>query len=212
MQGKVLIIDDTKNIRLMITKALTSKGYEITSADNGNEGIYQFKNNKYDLVFLDIRMPGMSGTEVLKLLKEIDENATVIIITAFPTVKNAVDCIKLGAVDYLRKPFTAEKLSQIAEQVIVRKSLTSVNTNSYDSSIEYAKKCINQRNFDEAISYLKKAISISIDDSEPFKIMGNVYELKGNTEAAIKYYKVGLQVEPHNKEIMENLNRMKDKM
>jgi DNA-binding NtrC family response regulator len=110
LRSKILIIDDTKNIKLMIQKALVAEGYEVDCAENGLKGIDLFKSKKYDLVLLDIRMPNLSGTEVLKKLKEIHSDIPVIIITAYPTVRNAVDCIKSGAVDYLRKPFTADKI------------------------------------------------------------------------------------------------------
>jgi DNA-binding NtrC family response regulator len=211
LKGRILIIDDTKNIRLLASKALIAEGYEVDSADSGESGIELFKAKKYELVFVDIRMPYMSGTEVLRIIKDIDENTAVAIITAYPTVKNAVDCIKLGAIDYLRKPFTAEKLIHITNQIIERKNLISSNTNSYESAIEYSKKCINERAFDEAINFLKKAISISIEGAEPFNIMGNVYELKEEYETALKFYNIALQIEPQNEAIVENLKRIKNK-
>jgi DNA-binding NtrC family response regulator len=211
VKGKILIIDDTKNIRLLTAKALCAEGYEVDSADNGFDGIEMFKVNKYDLVFLDIRMPYLSGTEVLRKIKDINYYVPVIIITAYPTVKNAVDCIKLGAVDYLRKPFKAEKLKQIVDQVIERKDLTSIKTDSYEDTLEYAKKCINERNIDEALVYLKKAISLSVEYAEPFIIMGTVLEIKGEFESAGKYYNIALQLEPENEVINENIKRINEK-
>jgi DNA-binding NtrC family response regulator len=208
LKGKILIIDDAKNIRLLTTKALTSEGYEVDSADNGLHGIELFQNNEYNLVFLDIRMPCLSGTEVLKRLRDIDGRIPVIMITAYPTVKNAVDCIKVGAVDYLRKPFKAEKLKQIVNEVLEREKLTTVGTDSYKGSMEYAKKCINERNFEEAIIYLKKAISINIENAEPFNIMGTVLEIEGELEGAMKYYNIALQLEPENEAVIENINRI----
>lgn len=209
MKRRILIIDDTKNIRLLITKALSPEGYEVDSADNGQVGIELFRENKYDLVLLDIRMPIMSGTEVLRIIKEIDKSVPVIIITAYATVKNAVDCVKLGAIDYLRKPFTAEKIKEIINQVLQRKQLTDADTGSYEAAVEFAKKCINERNFDEGVKYLKKAISIDIDRAEPFNIMGNVFELQGDLANALKYYSIANQLEPGDEGIIENLNRVK---
>lgn len=124
MTGKILIIDDTKNIKLMISKALQAEGYEVDCAENGLEGIEFFKEKQYDLVLLDIRMPNLSGTEVLRQLKEINNDVPIIIITAYPTVRNAVECIKTGAVDYLRKPFTAERIkAAIKENLTCDKSI-----------------------------------------------------------------------------------------
>lgn len=104
----------------MISKALQSEGYEVDCAENGAEGIELYKANIYDLVLLDIRMPNLSGTEVLRQLKGIHKEVPVIIITAYPTVRNAVDCIKIGAVDYLRKPFTAEKIKAAIKENLIK--------------------------------------------------------------------------------------------
>jgi DNA-binding NtrC family response regulator len=210
MSAKILIIDDTKNIRLLTTKALSAEGYEVDSADSGAEGIKYFCNNKYDLVMLDIRMPNLSGTEVLKKLKEIDEKIPVIIITAFPTVKNAVDCIKLGAIDYLRKPFTAEKIKQIVNTIIERKELTVDMVDSYETYIEYAKKCINEKNFEETVEYLRKAIAVNIETAEPFNILGSIFELKEEYETALKYYNIALQFEPDSEAVADNIKRIKE--
>lgn len=208
MKEKILIIDDTKNIKMLVGKALASEGYEVDTAESGQEGVELFRNQNYNLVLLDIRMPVMSGTEVLKVIREIDETVPVVIITAFPTVKNAVDCIKLGAVDYLRKPFTAEKIKQVVKQLLERKEITFQNTNNYESCIEYAKKCINERKFDEGMEYLKKAIALNIDNAEPFVILGEVSELKGDLASARKYNSIALQLESGNETAIENLNRI----
>jgi DNA-binding NtrC family response regulator len=211
LKGKILVIDDTKNIKMMIGKILSTEGYQVDLAENGHEGLVLFNNTEYDLVLLDIRMPHMNGTEVLKLIKENKPDTSVIIITAYPTIKNAVDCIKLGAVDYLRKPFSAEKIKHVVEKIIERDNLTSLNTDSYELAIEYAKKCINKRNFDEAINFLKKAVSIKIDGAEPFNLLGNVFELREDFSDAKKYYNIALQFEPENEVIVENIKRIKDR-
>jgi DNA-binding NtrC family response regulator len=210
MKKKILIIDDVKNIKMMISKVLEADGYDVDLADNGVDGIRLFQENNYDLVLLDIRMPGMSGTEVLRVLKELKENILVVIITAYPTVKNAVECIKQGAVDYLRKPFTADKIRQFVRQIIDRKGMSNENLNTYESCIEYAKKCINEKNFDEAVKFLKKAITYSIDNSEAFNLMGNISELKNELTSACKYYNIALQLEPYNEGILENIKRIRD--
>lgn len=211
MKGKILIIDDTKNIRILTQKALVAEDYEVDLAENGFEGIKCFQENRYDLILLDIRMPYLSGTEVLKSIRDIDHIVPVIIITAYPTVKNAVDCLKLGAVDYLRKPFTTEKIKQIVDKIMERKDVSSLRTDSYEEAIEYSKKCINERKFDEAVKFLKKAVSINIEEAEPFNIMGNLYEIKEDYEAAYKYYNIALQFEPLNENIIGNLERIKEK-
>ena len=96
---KVLVIDDTKNIRMLLTTCLELKGYEVLTADSGKSAIDILKEEKssINVIFLDIRMPEMNGTEVLKIIRDMGFNCPVIIMTAYATVKNAVDCTKLGA-------------------------------------------------------------------------------------------------------------------
>ena len=212
MNRHILIIDDTKNIRLMLSKCLSGVGYIVDTAGSGEEGIEYFKKNRYDIVLLDIRMPKMSGTEVLKKIREINDDTLVIIITAFPTVKNAVDCIKLGAVDYIRKPFTPDKIRNMVKELLERKKISENNDGSFELTMQYAKKCINERNFDKGEEYLKKAISISIENPEPFILLGNISELKEDYDNARKYYKIALELEPESYSAAESLNRIKDRL
>lgn len=211
MNTKILVIDDTKNIRLMLSKCLSMQGYDVDTADNGHDGIELFKQHEYHIVMLDIRMPQMSGTEVLRAIKEIKHDVSVIIITAFPTIKNAVECIKMGAVDYLRKPFTPDKIKKVIEALEGRKNISPGDTDSCETAIQYAKKCIVAGKLDEAAEYLRKAISINIDDPEPFILLGNICESKCEYDAARKYYNIALQLQPESELAIENVNRINNK-
>ncbi len=132
---KALIIDDTKNIRIMLTKCLEISGYEAHAVQNGMEGLEYIENNKYDLIFLDIKLPELSGTEVLKRIRSKGINTPVIIITAYPTVKNAVECTKMGAVSYLQKPFTADRLKNTLESL----DLDFQDNNTQENSLNIKK-------------------------------------------------------------------------
>lgn len=110
---KVLVVDDTKNIRALLTTCLEMEGYEVLAADNGEKALEIFKTEKLDLAFIDIKMHGISGTEVLRSVRQQGIGTPVIIMTAFATIKNAVECTRLGAVEYLQKPFTATKIKNI---------------------------------------------------------------------------------------------------
>lgn len=208
MNKKILIIDDTKNIRKMIKKCLESNGFEVITAENGYEGIKLFKENKIDLVILDIRMPQLSGTEVLKIIKNINGIVPILIITAFPTIKNAVECMKLGAIDYLRKPFTPDRIRETIEKIIKRRTADKGDISSYESLIEYSKKLISERKFDDALHYLKESISLSIEDGEPFNLLGMIYEINKDYLNARKYYNIAIQLNPDCESITQNLDRI----
>lgn len=107
----ILIIDDEPNIRTMMKLALQHVGHKVETAADGREGLEKYGTGEdWDLVLLDQRMPGMEGLEVLKVLRHQNRLVRVIMVTAFGTVDLAVDSMKAGATDFLRKPFTADIL------------------------------------------------------------------------------------------------------
>lgn len=108
MRGaRLLIVDDEEHIRETMQLALEAAGYQTEIAANGTEALEKFgPGSDWDLVLLDQRMPEMEGLEVLRRLRERDPAARVVIVTAYGTIELAVDALKSGAVDFLRKPFT----------------------------------------------------------------------------------------------------------
>lgn len=114
----VLVVDDTKNIRALLTKCLELEGYTVKTAEDGRTALELVEKEHFDLAFLDIKMPMMSGTEVLRRMREMGVTTPVIIVTAYATVKNAVDCTQLGAVAYLQKPFTADKIKTVLKDLL----------------------------------------------------------------------------------------------
>ena len=131
--ARVLVIDDETNIRLMIRLALKASGHEVVGAADGAEGLELFGSGNFDLVLLDQRMPGMEGLEVLRELKRRQEDARVIMITAFGTVDLAVEAIKSGATDFLRKPFTAEMLRDSVQSALDGTAKPAVTVGSHDN-------------------------------------------------------------------------------
>ncbi|MBN2069873.1 MAG: sigma-54-dependent Fis family transcriptional regulator [Candidatus Krumholzibacteriota bacterium] len=110
MPGRILIVDDEKAIRWSLGEALKNQGYEVSEADNGEKGIDLFREEPADLVILDLKLPDTDGIEVLKKLREEDEEIPVIMMTAYGEVETAVEAIKNGAYDFLLKPFQLEKM------------------------------------------------------------------------------------------------------
>ncbi len=109
--ARILVVDDENNIRMMVRLALQHSGHQVDVAADGPEGLEKFGNGRgHDLVLLDQRMPGMEGIDVLRQMRHYDPHARIIMATAFGTIDLAVEAMKLGAHDFLRKPFTAETL------------------------------------------------------------------------------------------------------
>lgn len=183
---RALVVDDTKNIRNLLTTCLELNDFEVMIASNGEDALKLLLSETFDLVFLDIKMPEISGTKVLKLMRDASIDTPVIIMTAFATVKNAIDCTKLGAVAYLQKPFTLDKVNSVLselENIVPAK-------NNIDEYIEESKALMEEKKFDEAFIYLKKALSLDPSYDQCYFLIGKVHEAKGNFEEADKFYNI----------------------
>lgn len=180
-----LIVDDTKNIRNMLITCLELKNFNVTEASNGFQAIEIVKKMPFDIAFIDIKMPELSGTEVLRQIREMGINFPIVMMTAFPTIKNAVDCTKLGAVAYLQKPFSADKIGSVVDSLM---NFTDDESNS-DSKIKNIKRKIEEKDYDEAIYMAKKLIGNDPSYAEAYHVLGDVYACLGDMASAEKFYK-----------------------
>lgn len=178
----VLVIDDTKNIRLLLTKCLSYEGYRVTTAEGGKEAIALLSERNFDLIFLDVRMPEISGTEVLRRLRLLGVSTPVIMTTAFGTVKNAVECTQLGAVAYLQKPFTENKIKQVLAEVMQ----TKTEPRSLDDVLRLVEEHIQSGRYDEAETYLKNVLPTYHLEPKIYLLLARVYEGLGKTAEAEK--------------------------
>ncbi|HBG92672.1 MAG: hypothetical protein A2X54_00535 [Nitrospirae bacterium GWF2_44_13] len=112
-KGNILVIDDEDIIRISCKRALMPEGFEVKTAQNGIEGLKMIGEEKFDVVLTDLKMPEIDGIEVLRLIKQRWAEIVVIIIIGYQTVDNAVKAIKLGAYDYIEKPFTPEGIVSV---------------------------------------------------------------------------------------------------
>jgi len=126
-KGSVLIIDDEEEIRESIEMLLNSEGISTATAGDGEEGLKKIEDNFYDVVLLDLMLPGKSGMEVQKDIKRIDPTLPVVIITAIGALETAVTAIKEGSFDYIAKPWNNEKLLVVVGNAIKQRQLMSEN-------------------------------------------------------------------------------------
>ncbi len=115
---KILVVDDEPNVGMIFHRILGEAGYDVISAANGNECLRTLKKQDPQIVFLDLRMPGMDGVETLRRIRDTHPNLSVIIMTAYQTVGSAVETMKLGAHDYLMKPLDTGRLKSIVKQAL----------------------------------------------------------------------------------------------
>jgi len=126
-KGIIHIIDDEPVIHDVLAHLLTSEGYEVEISASGEEALEKFPSRSFDVILLDLLMPGMDGIEVLRRIKKIDPLTGVIIITAYGSVESAIAAMKIGALDYVQKPFKHDDLLLAVEKAIERKRLQDEN-------------------------------------------------------------------------------------
>jgi two-component system response regulator PilR (NtrC family) len=121
------VIDDEPIILEVLGELLTSEGYEVEISSSGEEALDKHSTQSFGLVLLDLLMPGMDGIEVLKKIKKIEPHAVIIIITAYPSVESAISAMKMGAFDYIQKPFKHDELLLTVKRAIEHKKLQEEN-------------------------------------------------------------------------------------
>lgn len=121
--GRILVIDDEDIIRTSCSRTLSPEGYEVKAVKSGFDGFKLLEEEQFDLVLTDLKMPEIDGIEILRRIKGKWPSVEVIIITGYQTVDTAVKAIKLGAFDYLEKPFTPDGLlSSVAKALAHKKT------------------------------------------------------------------------------------------
>ena len=204
---RIIVVDDEKNIRLTLAQSLETPGMEIDTAVNGEEALQKIAMKDYQIMLLDLRMPGMDGMEVLKRISETRPDIRVIIITAYGTIDSAVEAIKLGAVDFIQKPFSPDEIRNLVTSVIDRETLSEERAVNYTSILELAKRAVNERHFNAAKEHVKKAIAVDNSRPEAMNLMGALYEIGNNITEAQKYYRAALSLDPTYKPAQDNLHR-----
>lgn len=126
---KILIVDDEMLVRNFLAETLKRKGMDIMTAENGQKAINILKDNTFDMVFTDMKMPDMTGIDVLRKIKELSPSTIVVVITAFGSIENAVEAMRLGAFNYLIKPFSPDTIEAVIEKA--KDHLSLVEENQY---------------------------------------------------------------------------------
>lgn len=207
----ILVADDEKSIRLTVAQALSSQGYEVATAVDGSTALERLKATPTDLLLLDIQMPGMDGLEVLQKAIAQQPSLKVVMVSAHGSLDNAVDAMKLGAVDYLQKPFTPSELRELVSRVLGKASVegedVSVDGGDYDTQIASARQLAGEGKYDEAIALSRQCIGSRPDAAAGFNLLGELLEVTGERNEAMKNYRVALDLDPSYTDASENLER-----
>ncbi|OGE22473.1 MAG: Fis family transcriptional regulator, partial [Candidatus Dadabacteria bacterium RBG_19FT_COMBO_40_33] len=165
-KSKILVVDDEPGMRTFLEIILRKEGYSVETAADGMKALDNINNNVFDLAILDILMPVMNGIEVLKRIIEKSPETTVIIITAFASHETAIEAMKLGAYDYITKPFKIDEIKLVIKKALDKKGLEREN-------LRLRKELQTKYGF-------ANIIGRSIGISKVFELIKRVSELKVN--------------------------------
>lgn len=179
-----LVIDDTKANRIFMAKCLEIEGYNVTTLSNGKQGIELLKTEKFNLIILDMKMPSMSGMQVLKWIKENCITTPVAIVTAHGTVKNAIECMNNDIVAYIQKPFTMDRfrrcICDIENKIryednfkneITEKILDSLKEFKEDTEYASAERMTDDIILTQTEQIIKQNMVINLFDMIPYTIL-----------------------------------------
>jgi DNA-binding response OmpR family regulator len=221
---RILIVDDEPNVRLMFRTALGSSGdgAVIGEAEDGQEALEKLEKTSFDVIVLDLRMPGIDGMETLRRLRGRGNNTPVVVVTAHGEVPHAVEAMKLGAVDFLAKPLTPDTLRRVVVEVCERARQTKSAPNwrisgpvtaahQFSLNLGRAKAAINRRDFDAAEVHLKLALALKTDSAEALNLMGVLREIRDDHEGAYKAYRDALKADANHEQARQNITRARER-
>ncbi len=202
----ILVVDDEKNIRMTMVHALETSGFHVESAITGEEALLMLKASPFDLMFLDLKMPGIDGIEVLRRTKQGWPTVRVVVITAHGTVDNAVEAMKLGAADFIQKPFTPEEIRELTRSVLMPLA-EDAHTAGYEQCLAEARRSIANNQHGTAIAYIRKAVGLDPTRPEAFNLLGAATHASGQRYKAQDYFRAAIALDPTYKPAHENLER-----
>jgi DNA-binding NtrC family response regulator len=138
----ILVVDDEKNQREILETILSGEGYDVTTASSGEAAMKFVESRRFDLVLSDLKMTGMSGLDLLKELTNYDKSIIVILLTAHGSVDSAVDALRLGAFDYLQKPYDSDKLLETVSRALNKLTVLDTEIISVSPEMDKVKKLV----------------------------------------------------------------------
>jgi two-component system response regulator PilR (NtrC family) len=152
-EARVLVVDDERSMRDLLSITLRQAGYEVTLADGGETAIEALRSEPFDLVITDLRMRKVDGLAVLRAAKEHSPHTVVLVVTAYASTETAVDAMKLGAYDYITKPFKLEEIRLIIEKALERKRLQ-------DENLALKRQLTKDRGFENFVGHSRKMVEV----------------------------------------------------
>jgi DNA-binding NtrC family response regulator len=205
--ARILIVDDEPSVRLVLEEALAPLEAEILSVGSVSSALADLEQQPISVILLDLRLEEEHGLAVLRAVAERHPETRVIIVTAHGTVNDAVDAMRLGAADFISKPFDVPELRALVQRCLDRDALDAERVQDYWQHIELAKQAINARQFDAAREHARRAVGDRPDLPDAFNLLGVLEEIGGRRVEALRQYRIALELDSTHKPARENLAR-----
>lgn len=201
--ANILVVDDERNVRNLIRKILEENDHTVTTIATGEEALVELRKSKFDLLILDLKLPGMSGTELLRRMEQEGLELPVLIVSAVTNAAPVVEAMKHGAHDYLSKPFSAQDLLKKVEELLNQEHL------SFERLVRLIEEKLEQGKLVVAEKLARKLFMIR-PDAEAHFIYAMVMEKLGNKNLAHKYLKAALVLDPDHKKALKEIAKYEE--
>ncbi|MGH7766628.1 MAG: response regulator [Candidatus Binatia bacterium] len=186
----VLIADDDSKTCKSLKMLLEAMGYYVDTTGDGEQAVLKCKERHPDIAFTDIQMPDTGCFELLSLIRGLSRKTAVVIISGCGTVARAVEAMKLGAVEFVEKPFDPDRIRLLCQEILQRQKLEGGG--SVDEFLNLTKLARSRNARIEARLYLKNAMVRDVTRPEPYYELGDLYENEGDVRQAVHYYYLAL--------------------
>ena len=189
MPGQILIVDDERDIRQLLKEMLSLEGHEVIEATNGAEALARLRDASFDVVVTDVRMPSLSGVELLRRVREVSSSTEVIVATAYAELETAIECMRAGAFDLLRKPFNLQELFSCVARALEKRRLNVSTDLVRLSQALFEQNAIEQlpRAIVESVrSFMAAdAVVLALPDTDSKLQVAHAYGLAGEDESRL---------------------------
>ncbi|AEH50508.1 response regulator [Pseudothermotoga thermarum] len=197
--ANILVVDDERNVRVLIKRILEEQGHHVLTVATGEEALVELKKNSYDLLILDLKLPGISGVELLKRMTNEGLSLPTLIVSAITNAAPIVEAMKYGACDYLSKPFPSQDLIKKVDELLRKDEIT------YEKLVRRIEEKLSHGRYDVAEKMARNLFAIH-PSAESHYIYAMVLKKMGNDELAYKHLKAALALDPNHKKALEEIS------
>jgi ActR/RegA family two-component response regulator len=186
---------------------LEAAGYRVDATGDSEEVLARCHGRHYDIAFIDINMTTIGGLQLIRYIRDLSKEATIVIVSQYGTMAKVVEAMKLGAVDFIEKPVDSNRIHLLCDEILQRQQLKA--NESVNELLRLAELALERNAYIEARMYLKTAMLREGDRREPYYWLSELCENRGEIREALHYYFRALDVGPTYQPARKALNRLK---